>query len=151
MAEHQAPEQIDPHRLGDYLEVMSKSVFQSGISWRVVDSKWTGIRDALWGFDATRIANSTPEDLDQLMSDARLIRHRKKLEAIVENARRMIELEESHGSLRNYLRSNGDFERVVKDLRKRFKFLGDMGCYHFLYVVGEAVPSYEQWCRSRGR
>ena len=38
----------------------------------------------------------------------------------------------------------------MKDLRKQFKYLGDMGAYHFLWVVGEEVPSYEEWCRSRG-
>jgi hypothetical protein len=39
----------------------------------------------------------------------------------------------------------------VKDLRKRFKFMGDSGCFIFLYVVGEPVPSYDDWCASRGR
>ena len=37
------PERIQSNRLGDYLEIMSKAVFQSGISWRVVESKWPGI------------------------------------------------------------------------------------------------------------
>jgi hypothetical protein len=41
-----APDQIDARRLGDYIEVMSKAVFQTGISWAVVDKKWPGIRDA---------------------------------------------------------------------------------------------------------
>ena len=39
-----APKQITPKRLGNYLDVMSKAVFQSGISWQVVDRKWLGIR-----------------------------------------------------------------------------------------------------------
>ena len=39
----------------------------------------------------------------------------------------------------------------MADLRKRFKFLGEMGAFYFLYVVGEEVPSYEDWCASRGR
>src|SRR5712692_3324769 len=46
-----APQQIQPTRLGDYLEVMSKAVFQTGISWRVVDAKWPGIREAFQNFD----------------------------------------------------------------------------------------------------
>lgn len=150
MVEQGAPERIDPQTLGDYLEVMSKSVFQSGISWRVVDSKWQGIREAFWDFDAHRIADISPEELDQLTLDKRVIRNRRKLEAIVANARRMVDLEGSHGSFRQYLRSHGGFESTVKDLRKQFKFVGDMGCYHFLYVVGEDVPSYEEWCSSRG-
>lgn len=38
----------------------------------------------------------------------------------------------------------------MKDLRKQFKFLGEYGTYYFLWVVGEDVPSYEEWCASRG-
>ena len=39
----------------------------------------------------------------------------------------------------------------MKDLRKRFGFLGETGAYYFLWVVNEDVPSYEEWCASRGR
>ena len=41
-----APERIEPAGLADYLEVMSKSVFQPGMSWKVVAAKWPGIREA---------------------------------------------------------------------------------------------------------
>ncbi|MCH8065345.1 MAG: hypothetical protein IIC90_05915 [Chloroflexi bacterium] len=46
MREHGAPPQVKPKRLGDYQEVMSKAVFQSGMSWQVVNNQWDGIRDA---------------------------------------------------------------------------------------------------------
>ena len=151
MAEHRAPERVDPQSLGDYLEVMTKSVFQSGISWRVVESKWPGIREAFNGFDPKAVGRLTPIDLDQLAQDKRVIRNRRKLEAIVENARRMVELAEAHGCLRDYLRSHGSFDATVQDLRKQFKFMGEMGCYYFLYVVGAEVPDHEEWSKSRGR
>ncbi len=151
MAEHRAPERVEPQTLGDYLEVMTKSVFQSGISWRVVESKWPGIREAFKGFDAKAVASLTPFDFDQLSQDKRVIRNRRKLEAIVGNARRMLELEEAHGGLRNYLRSHGSFDGTAQDLRKQFKFMGEMGCYYFLYVVGEEVPDHEEWSKSRSR
>ena len=151
MTQHQAPERIDPQSLGDYLEVMSKSVVQSGMSWRVIETKWAGIREAFHGFDAEKVASFGPDDIDRLAEDKRVIRNRRKLEAIVDNARSILDLERSHGSFREYLRSQGDFDSTVKDLRKKFKFLGDMGCYHFLYVVGEQVPSYEEWCARNQR
>jgi len=149
--EKQAPEQINPQSLGDYLEVMSKATFQTGMSWRVVESKWPGTRDAFRGFDADAVANLTESDLDALTNDKRIIRNRRKIEAVVENARRMLELEKSHGSFRDYLRSHDGFEATVKDLRKQFKFMGDMGSYYFLYVVGEKVPSHEEWMESHRR
>ncbi len=149
--EHGAPQKIEPKSLGDYLEVMSKAVFQTGISWQVVDKKWPGIREAFHGFDHRAVASLTEADLARLAGDTRVIRNRRKLEAIVDNARQMLDLEEQHGGFRQYLRSHGDFEACVADLRKRFKFLGDTGAYYFLWVVNEEVPSYDDWCASRGR
>jgi len=89
--------------------------------------------------------------MEALVQDKRVIRNRRKLEAIVGNAQRMIELEEKHGGFQRYLRSHGGFEPGVAGLRQQFRFLGDTGAYYFLYVVGEEVPSYEDWCASRGR
>jgi len=149
--DHQAPQQIVPQRTGDYLEVMSKAIFQTGISWKVVENKWPGIHDAFRGFDHRRVASLTEAEMADLGADPRVIRNRRKIVAIVDNARTMLDLEEQHGSFQSYLRSHSDFDATVADLRKRFKFLGEMGCFYFLYVVGEEVPSYEDWCRSRGR
>ena len=148
MQEHMIPKKITPKSTGDYLEQMSRSVFQTGISWKVIDSKWPGIREAFDGFDAEAVARYGLKKLDDLMSDTRVVRNRKKLEAIVVNAQTMVSLASEHGSFRAYLRSHGGFEETLRDLRKRFKFIGEMGAYHFLYVVGEDVPSYETFCEA---
>ena len=149
--EHHAPEQITPKTTGDYLEVMSKATFQAGMSWRVVEAKWEGTREVFHNFDALAVASMPEPEIAEAAQDRRIIRNRKKVEAIVDNARRMVELDEEHKGFRNYLRSHGGFEATVKDLRKNFRFMGEMGCFYFLYVVGETVPEYEDWCRSRGR
>jgi 3-methyladenine DNA glycosylase Tag len=151
MAEMQAPQKIEPKTAGDYLEVMSKAIFQSGMSWRVVESKWPGTRDAFHGFAAEKVAAMSDRDVDRLAADPRVIRNRRKIEAIRENAVRLLERAQEHGSVRAYLRAHGDFEDTVSALRKDFKFLGDLGAYYLLYVVGEQVPSHEEWCRSRER
>ena len=149
MPEITAPEQIKPRSLDDYLDVMSKAVFQSGISWKVVEAKWPSTREAFYEFDAQKVANLSPDDIDELTQDTRVIRNRRKLEAIIGNANRMIELEGQYGSFRGYLRSHKDFDAATKSLRKDFKFLGEMGCYYFLYVVGEQVPFHDDWMASR--
>ena len=79
-----------------------------------------------------------------------MIRHRRKLSAISANAGKMLELEERHGSFQNYLRSHGGFEATSQDIRKQFKYMGDSGTYYFLWVVGEEVPPYEEWCAGHG-
>ncbi len=151
MAEPQAPKKIRPKRLGDYLEVMSKAVFQSGMSWKVVESKWPDIQQAFRQFDVAKVANLKSRDVDKLVGDPRVIRNRKKLEAIVGNAREIQELEREHGTFKKYLSSHGDFPATVKALRKRFKFVGDMGAYYFLYVVGEKVPPHEECVKILGK
>jgi 3-methyladenine DNA glycosylase Tag len=140
----EAPEQIVAQSLGDYLDVMSKVVFQSGMSWKVIEAKWPSTREAFQGFDIDKVAEMTEDDIDALASDTRVIRNRRKLAAVVGNAQRMIELEQEHGTFQNYLRSQDSFAATIKTMRKDFKFVGEMGCYYFLYVVGEEVPPHEE-------
>ena len=148
--EHQAPRQIKPSSLDDYLEVMSKSVFQTGISWAVVEKKWPGTKEAFRGFDVGAVAGLGEKEIANLVEDTRIIRNRRKIEGIVSNARQLIELDDRHGSFQKYLRSHADFDALLKSLRKEFKFLGDMGSYHFLYVVKESVPPYDEFCEMYG-
>ena len=144
-----APPQIEPNGLSDYLDVMSKSVFQSGMSWKVVEAKWDTTREAFHDFDVERVASMTEAELDALAEDTRVIRNRRKLNAVVSNAARMLELDAEHGGFKNYLRSQDDFAATVKMLKNDFKFLGDMGTYVMLYVVGEPVPSHEEWMKTQ--
>jgi len=64
---------------------------------------------------------------------------------VVSNAQRLLDLDSEFGRFQKYLRSHGDFPALVKDLRKQFKFLGEMGCYYYLYVLGEKVPPHDEW------
>ena len=147
--EYGAPPQIKPQSLRDYLDVMSKSVFQAGMSWRVVDSKWPGTREAFEDFDPDAVAAFSDREIDALVQDTRVIRNRRKLRAVVNNAARMIELEAEHGSFGDYLRSHESFDAIVADLREQFSFLGETGSYIFLYTVGEPVPPHDDWEASR--
>lgn len=149
--EYGAPKQIVPQRPGDYLEVMTKAAFQAGMSWDVIEAKWDGFREAFYGFDAAKVAAMTPGDVDRLVQDTRIIRNRRKIEATVDNALAIIELGDEHGGFGRYLSSLGDFEGKVARLKKDFRFLGDFGAYYFLYVVGEEVPSHEDFRASRAK
>ncbi|HEY5386727.1 MAG TPA: DNA-3-methyladenine glycosylase I [Thermoleophilia bacterium] len=144
----QAPRQIEPTGLADYLEVMTKAVFQSGISWRVVEAKWDGFREAFAGFDPATVAAFTGDDIDRLVEDAGIIRNRRKIEATITNAEAMLALDGGPGGFTGWLRSHADFDASVAALRGEFRFLGDTGTYFFLYVVGERVPPHEEWMRA---
>ena len=104
--------------------------------------------EGLFGWN---VAESMPDTGGyRLAADKDIIRNVRKIEATVRNAQTMCELEAEYGSFRDYLQSHGDFEATVKDLRKRFSFLGDFGAYVFLYIVKEPVPDYHAFRASRG-
>jgi DNA-3-methyladenine glycosylase I len=145
----QAPDKIEPQSPDDYLEVMTKAVFQSGMSWRVIEAKWDGFREAFEGFDVEKVAGFGPDDVERLAEDTRIVRNRRKIQATVDNADEILALDRQHDGFRNYLRSHASFEETVADLKRRFSFLGDTGSYYFLHVVGEKVPSHEAWLASR--
>jgi DNA-3-methyladenine glycosylase I len=143
----QAPTQIEPTGLADYLDVITRAVFQSGMSWRVVEAKWDGFRKAFAGFDPDTVAAFADDDVERLVADTGIIRNRRKIEATVTNAQAILALDGEPGGFVGWLRSQEDFDATVAALRGEFRFLGDMGAYYFLYVVGEDVPTHEEWMK----
>ena len=139
------PEKIIPKSLNDYLEIMSKSVFQSGMSWKVIESKWPGTREAFHDFDIHTVANFHEKDIEDLTKDTRVVRNYRKLMAIVSNAKKILELDKEYGSFQKYLCSHDSFDETLKAIRKDFKFMGPSGTYVFLYVVGEDVIPHEEF------
>lgn len=140
-----------PASLAGYLETMSRIVFATGMSWRVVDAKWDGIRPRFRDFDPESVAALTPADVDRLAADPAVIRNRKKIEAIIHNAAVMLELDRRQGGFAGYLASHGAFDETAAELRRDFRFLGESGAYYFLWAVAEPVPPYEEWRAGHGR
>ena len=147
----QAPTQIRPTKLADYLEVLTKAVFQSGMSWKVVEAKWGGFREAFAAFDPATVAAFSGDDVERLVADTRIIRNRRKIEATITNAEAMLALDRERGGFAGWLRARPDFDATVAALRDEFRFVGDTGAYFFLYVVGEQVPPHEEWMTAHGK
>jgi Methyladenine glycosylase len=139
------PPRRKPKDLSGYLAALSRPVFQAGMSWRVIDAKWDGIRDAFADFDPRVVADFGPSDIDRLLGDTRVVRSKAKIEATIDNAQALLELDAEYGGFERYLRSHAGFEETVSDLKRQFRFIGDSGAYHFLYVVGQRVPPHEEW------
>jgi len=142
MAHQQQPK--PPRTLAGYLEAMTRIVFSSGMSWRVVDAKWPGIREAFSDFEPERVARMTARDIDRLAKDTRVIRNVPKLEATVLNAKEVVAIGKTAGGFKGYLRSLGPESDAAAALRKRFRYLGDHGSHYFLWSVGQAAPDWDE-------
>lgn len=134
-------------------EKLSLEGFQSGLSWRTILAKRENFRAAFDGFDFDRIARFTARDVARLLEDAGIVRHRGKIEAVVNNAKRARELAESEGSLAAFLwRYEPDPRQIAKpqtastsaesialskDLKKLgWKFVGPTTVYAFMQAMG---------------
>jgi 3-methyladenine DNA glycosylase Tag len=117
--------------LAFFLEHLSRPVFEAGL-WQAVQGKWDGIREAFHGFDPAQVAAMTPAEIAATENDPRVIRNKAKIRATVQNAREVLAVLDSYGSIRAYLASFPDAHAASADMRRRFKFLGDAGVWRLL-------------------
>src|SRR5215472_5964847 len=92
-------------KVGDdrYLSLMSLRIFRAGLKHEMVDAKWPAFEEAFHGFDPRRVRAMSDEEIENLMKDARLIRHLGKLKAVHANAATICALAEEHGSFAAWL------------------------------------------------
>lgn len=131
--------------------------FQSGLSWITILRKRENFRAAFAGFDFTQVAEFDERDVERLLQDAGIVRHRGKIEATINNAARAMEMAEEFGSLAAWLWSwrpavrepdltTGSTEMIAttatskalsKELKKRgWKFFGPTTAYAFMQAMG---------------
>ena len=139
---------------------------QAGLSWRTILDKREHMRQVFDGFDPVVIAGYTDEKRIELLADPGIIRNRLKINAMIENARRFLEVQEEYGSFDRYIWSFTDGKTIVnawtkpeeipatdehsdrmsKDLKKRgFKFVGSTICYALMQAIG-MVNDHMVWC-----
>jgi DNA-3-methyladenine glycosylase I len=148
-------------------EKLSLEGFQSGLSWRTILAKRENFRAAFHDFDFDRITRFTQRDLDRLLKDEGIVRHRGKIEAVINNARRAKELVKEEGSLAAFIwRYEPDAEQrarpqtastsaesiaLSKDLKKRgWKFVGPTTVYAFMQAMG-LVNDHVRGCVIRAK
>ncbi|MFD8767217.1 DNA-3-methyladenine glycosylase I [Streptomyces mirabilis] len=134
-------------------EKISLEGFQSGLSWRTILAKRENFRAAFAGFDFHSVALFTDSDVERLLQDPGIVRHRGKIEAVVNNARRAVELVEERGSLAGYfwryepapdevdppqtVSTSQTSVALSKDLKKRgWKFVGPTTVFAFMQAMG---------------
>lgn len=146
-------------------EKISLEGFQSGLSWRTILAKRENFRRAFLDFDFHRVADFGDQDIERLINDAGIIRHRGKIAAVINNARRTQELVNEVGSLAAYLwryepdpaslgtpqsaTTSKESVALSKDLKKRgWKFVGPTTVYAFMQAMG-LINDHATDCASR--
>jgi DNA-3-methyladenine glycosylase I len=145
--------------------------FQSGLSWLTILNKRPAFRRAFADFDATRVAAFDARDVERLLGDAGIVRHRGKIESTVNNARRLLELEREFGSLAAYvwrfepkpssrprrltharlkaMTTSPESVALSKDLKRRgWTFVGPTTVYAFMQAMG-LVNDHLDGCQAR--
>ena len=145
--------------------------FQSGLSWLTILRKREGFRQAFAGFDFDRVARFGEKDVERLLADASIVRHRGKIEATINNAQRAVELVDEVGSLAAYvwrfepdaggrpkrmtwdtlleMAETPDSRALAKDLKRRgWRFVGPTTVYAFMQAMG-LVNDHLHGCDAR--
>ncbi|MEH6542298.1 MAG: DNA-3-methyladenine glycosylase I [Porticoccaceae bacterium] len=127
--------------------------FQSGLSWRTILAKRENFRAAFHNFNFERVAGFTQRDVNRLLKDEGIVRHRGKIEATINNAKRAKELVDQEGSLASFFWSYEPDEKrlsepqtasiceesvaLSKELKRRgWKFVGPTTAYAFMQAMG---------------
>jgi DNA-3-methyladenine glycosylase I len=133
-------------------EKLCLECLQSGLSWALILRKRDGIRDALARFEPDAVARFGAAEIERLLADARVIRNRQKLEAIVRNAKATVALRETTPlpELVWSFRESGDAKSLARELKGHgFAFVGPTTAYSTMQAVG-LVNDHEPGCWVRG-
>jgi len=125
-----------------YFENMTRVIFLAGLSWRMIDEKWSNFKKAFNNFLIANVAKFDEKDIKRLMSDAGIVKNRAKIMAAINNAKQFLNIEKEYGSFKSYLDSldkSNNYALVIKELGKKFSRLGPSSARIFLYSVGEKI------------
>ena len=121
-----------------YFTLLARAVFSAGLGPKVVESRWASMTTAFHGFDPAKVQQMDENDVARLLGDPAVIRNRRKIEAVVENARRFLECT-AEASFHTYLGGLGaesDLEQAAENLAGVFTHLGRTSALFFLFSAG---------------
>lgn len=143
-------------------EKVSLEGFQAGLSWRTILEKRSHFREVFKDFDFNLISNFTETNVDSLLQDSRIIRHRGKIEATINNAQKAQEMVKQEGSLASFFwryepskqpldkrSTSPESIALSKELKRRgWKFVGPTTAYAFMQAMG-LVNDHAEGCYFR--
>jgi DNA-3-methyladenine glycosylase I len=118
-----------------YFEILCLCVLQAGLGWASIRKYWQKYKEGFYGFDIRQLSKAQTKEL---LKDPCVIKNRKKIEAIIYNAREFEKINREYGSFSNLLKSfkKSEKEDLPKALTKRFRHIGLYTTEYFLHSVG---------------
>ena len=134
-------------------ERLALEIFQAGLSWEIVLRRREGIRAAFGGFAPDHVARLDAPARDRLLTDARIIRNRRKVDAIIANAGVMCEMIATHGSVAGWLDAQHPLPKDdwVRLFRRTFRFTGPEITNEFLVSLGYLPGAHAPECPAYAR
>ncbi len=123
----------------EYFGLLARAVFSAGLGPKVVESRWPDLEEAFHGFQADEVARMDEADVARLLSDSKVIRNRRKIEAVIKNAGLFLDRAGEHGSFHTYLSQLGagaDLGSAADGLAQTFAHLGRTSALFFLFSAG---------------
>jgi DNA-3-methyladenine glycosylase I len=129
-------------------ERIAMEIMQAGLSWLLVLNKREGLNAAFGGFDADKVARFGARDVARLLNDEGIIRNRRKIAAIIENARRIQALRDDYGSVKGFLDAHHPLRLPdwVKVMKKTFVFMGPEVVNEFMMSTGYLPGAHDESC-----
>jgi DNA-3-methyladenine glycosylase I len=121
---------------------------QAGLNWELILKKRKGFREAYDDFDVDRVADYSQPDRERLLTDARIIRNKLKVNAAIVNAQVIRGMRDSHGGFAHWLKAHHPLEKEewVKLFKKTFKFTGGEITGEFLMSIGYLPGPHRKDC-----
>jgi len=123
-------------------------IFQAGLSWDIILKKRIFFRDAFSSFDIETVANYSEIEIQKLLENSKIVRHRIKIKSIIFNAQKILQIQQEFGSFYNWLiiEERKTIEDWSKLLKKNFKFVGTEIAAEFLKGSGLFPGAHDQNC-----
>lgn len=121
-----------------WLAQMTRSIFQMGFNWKVVDAMWPGFEEAFEGFSPERWETMSAEDFERLVNDRRIVRYGAKIRSVQNNAAFLMAIRAQHGSAGAFFAGwpASDFVGLLEVLKRRGDRLGGLTGQYFLRMMG---------------
>ena len=132
----------------ELFELLALEIFQPGLSWELILKKRPTTVEAFDNFDVDKVAAYKKRDINRLLKNPGIIRNRRKVEAIINNAAVIIEMRETHGGFAKWLKKNHPLAHKdwVKLFRKHFAFTGPEVVNEFLMGTGYLPGAHSKKC-----